>query len=238
VFEQLRQRNVHRVALAYLAGVWLLIQIVDTLTPDILPAGVFRVTVIAAAIGFIPAVVLAWIFEWTPEGLKRERAAPAGAPPPDSRWLDRGIIVTLVVAVAYFAIDKFLLDPVRDEEEIEAATAVAVDEALAGRLLEKYADRSVIVLPFLNLSTDPGQEFFADGIAEELLNLLAKIDELRVTLDVVDVQGQEHRRRRDPGQARCLAHPRRVGAQGRGPGSRHCAAHRRAHEPPPLVGEL
>jgi adenylate cyclase len=180
VFEQLRQRNVHRVALAYLAGVWLLIQIVDTLTPDILPAGVFRVTVIAAAIGFIPAVVLAWIFEWTPEGLKRERAAPAGAPPPDSRWLDRGIIVTLVVAVAYFAIDKFLLDPVRDEEEIEAATAVAVDEALAGRLLEKYADRSVIVLPFLNLSTDPGQEFFADGIAEELLNLLAKIDELRV----------------------------------------------------------
>ena len=180
MFEQLRQRNVHRVALAYLAGAWLLIQIVDTLTPDILPAGVFRATVLAAAIGFIPALVLARIFQWTPEGFKRERTVPVGAPAPDSRRLDRAIIVTLVIAVAYFATDKLLLDPARDEEEIEAATAQAVDAALADRLAEKYADRSVIVLPFLNLSTDSGQEYFADGIAEELLNLLAKIEELRV----------------------------------------------------------
>ena len=114
MFEQLRQRYVHRVALAHLAGAWLLIQIVDTLTPDILPAGVFRATVIAAAIGFIPALVLAWIFEWTPEEFKRERTVPVGAPAPDSRRLDRAIIVTLVIAVAYFATDKFLLDPARD----------------------------------------------------------------------------------------------------------------------------
>jgi len=180
MLEQLRQRNVHRVALAYLAGAWLLIQVVETLTPDILPAGVFRATVIVAAIGFIPALVLAWIFEWTPAGFRRERAMPAAAPPPESRRLDRAIMVMLVVAVAYFAVDKFVIDPVRDEEEIEAATAEAVDEALAGRLLEKYADRSVLVLPFLNMSTDEEQEYFADGISEELLNLLAKIEELRV----------------------------------------------------------
>jgi len=180
MFEQLRQRNVHRVALAYLAGAWLLIQVVETLTPDILPAIVLRAIVIIAAVGFIPALVLAWIFEWTPGGLKRERAKPAAAPPPDSRRLDRAIMVTLVAAVAYFAVDKFVIDPVRDEEKIEAATAEAVEEALAGRLFEKYADRSVLVLPFLNMSKDEEQEYFADGISEELLNLLAKIEELRV----------------------------------------------------------
>jgi TolB-like protein len=180
MFEQLRQRNVHRVALAYLAGAWLLIQVVETLTPDILPAVVLRIAVIVAAIGFVPALILAWVFEWTPEGLRREREVPAGAPGPDSRWLDRAIIVTLVIAVAYFAIDKFVIDPVRDEEELEAARTEAVGDVLAGKLLEKYANRSVLVLPFLNVSSDPEQEYFADGIAEELLNLLAKIEELRV----------------------------------------------------------
>lgn len=180
MFEQLRQRNVHRVALAYLAGAWLLIQVIETLTPDILPDIVFRLTVIITAIGFIPALVLAWVFEWTPEGLRRERDIPSSAPSPESRWFDRAIIVTLVIAVAYFAIDKFVVDPVRDEAKIQAAATEAVEDALAGKLLEKYSNRSVLVLPFLDMSPDADQEYFADGIAEELLNLLAKLEELRV----------------------------------------------------------
>lgn len=170
----------HRVALAYLAGAWLLIQVVETLTPDILPSVVLRITFIAAAIGFVPALILAWVFEWTPQGLRREREVPAGTTGPDSRWLDRAIIVTLVLAVGYFAVDKFVIDPVRDEEKIEAATTEAVEDALAGKLLEKYSNRSVLVLPFLNMSADSDQEYFADGIAEELLNLLAKVEEFRV----------------------------------------------------------
>ena len=166
--------------MAYLAGAWLLIQIVETLTPDILPAFVFKVTVAVLAIGFLPALILGWIFEWTPEGIRREADVHETAPPPDSRRFDRAIIVTLVLAVSYFAIDKFVIDPQRDTEQIEAATTAAVEEALAGRLLEKYADRSIIVLPFLNMSADEEQEYFADGISEELLNLLARIEELRV----------------------------------------------------------
>jgi len=180
MLEQLRQRNVHRVAAAYLAVAWLIIQVIDALTPDILPSGVLRVTVIFAAVGFIPSLVLAWIFEWTPEGFKRERAMPSGAPVPESRRLDRAIMFTLAIAVGFFAVDKFVIDPVRDREEIEAATTAAVEDALASRLLEKYAHRSVLVLPFRNISEDASQEYFADGIAEELLNLLTKIDELRV----------------------------------------------------------
>ena len=180
MFEQLRQRNVHRVALAYLAGAWLLIQIIDTLTPEFLPAVIFRAAVVIVAIGFIPAVILSWIFEWTPEGIKRESAATAETTARDSRWLDRAIMMTLVIAVTYFAVDKFVVDPVRDQEEIEAASAEAVEDALTGRLLQRYADRSILVLPFLNMSADADQEYFADGISEELLNLLARIEELRV----------------------------------------------------------
>jgi len=180
MLEQLRQRNVHRVALAYLAGAWLLIQIVDTLTPEILPAVIFRATVVIAAIGFVPALILSWVFQWTPEGLKREAATTSGSHARDLRLLDRVIMVTLVIAVGYFAVDKFVIDPVRDQVKIDAATTAAVEDALAGRLLQKYADRSILVLPFLNISTDPDQEYFADGISEELLNLLARIEELRV----------------------------------------------------------
>jgi adenylate cyclase len=180
MLEQLKQRNVHRVALAYLAGAWLVIQVVETLTPDVLPAGAVRVTFIGIAIGFIPAVVLAWVLEWTPEGLKRESTMPGDKPASQSRWLDRAIVVILILAVAYFSVDKFIVDPVRDEEKIEAATAEAVEDTLAGRLLEKYANRSILVLPFQNISSDEEQEYFADGISEELLNLLARIEELRV----------------------------------------------------------
>ena len=180
MLDQLRQRNVHRVALAYLAGAWLIIQIVDTLTPEILPAIVFRATVTIAAVGFVPALILSWVFEWTPEGLKREGLASTGMLARDSRWLDRVIMITLVIAVSYFAVDKFVFDPVRDRKEIAVATAEAVEDALTGRLLQKYADRSILVLPFLNISSDPDQEYFADGVSEELLNLLARIEELRV----------------------------------------------------------
>ena len=180
MLHQLRQRNVHRVALAYLAGAWLIIQVVDTLTPAFLPSVIFRATVAIAAIGFVPALILSWIFEWTPEGIRREAAATPESLVRDSRWLDRVIMVTLVVAVAYFAVDKFIIDPVRDQTEIDAATSAAVEDALAGRLLQRYADRSILVLPFLNISSDPDQDYFADGISEELLNLLARIEELRV----------------------------------------------------------
>jgi TolB-like protein len=180
MFDQLRQRNVHRVALAYLAGAWLLIQVVDTLTPEILPPVLFRATVVIVAIGFLPAVILSWIFEWTPQGIKRDGAATPESPVADSRWLDRAIMLTLLTAVAYFAVDKFVFDPLRDQEEIEAASAEAVADALTGSLLQKYADRSILVLPFLNISADANQDYFADGISEELLNLLARIEELRV----------------------------------------------------------
>lgn len=180
MLQQLRQRNVHRVALAYLAGAWLLIQIVETLTPDFLPAIVFRATVIVLAIGFLPALILAWKFEWTPQGLRREIDISGENLRSDSRLFDQAVTLVLVLAVAYFAVDKFLLDPARDEAEIIAAEEEATKRALSGVFLDEFRDRSILVVPFLNLSPDPEQEYFADGMSEELLNQLARIEELRV----------------------------------------------------------
>jgi len=147
------------VALGYLAGAWLLIQIADTVFPRIgVSEAQISGLIVILAIGFIPALILTWIFEWTPEGFRREREILAAAPRRSFKGLDRAIMVTLIFAVGYFAVDKWVISP----------TPVDV------------AERSIIVLPFVNMSSDPSQEYFADGVTEELLNLLAGIPELRV----------------------------------------------------------
>jgi TolB-like protein len=177
IFDELRRRNVHRVALGYLAGAWLLIQIADTVFPRLgLTETAITGVIVLLAIGFLPALALAWVFEWTPEGFRRERDISTVEPRHSTRGLDRAITVTLILAVAYFAVDKFVIDPARDAAEIKAAT----EEALKTAHIQSYGDRSIIVLPFLNISPDPDQEYFADGISEELLNVLASISELRV----------------------------------------------------------
>ena len=177
VLNELRRRNVHRVALAYLAGAWLLIQIADTVFPRIgLSDAVVTGVIVLLAIGFIPALVLSWVFEWTPDGLRRERDIPEAAAHASTNRIDRLIMATLVIAVAYFGVDKFVIDPARDAAEIEAAT----EEAVKRSYIDAYRDRSIIVLPFLNMSNDVEQEYFADGVTEEILNVLAQIGEIRV----------------------------------------------------------
>lgn len=174
---EIRRRNVHRVAIGYVAAAWLLIQVVETLFPVFgLADMAIRAVVIVLAIGFVPAVILSWVFEWTPEGFRRDSEVTAPAPAARTRRFDAAIIATLVLAVAYFGVDKFVLDPSRDAAEREAAR----QEGRADALVESYGDRSIVVLPFVNISSDPEQEYLGDGLAEELLNLLARVEGLRV----------------------------------------------------------
>ena len=179
LLNELKQRNVLRVASAYLVTAWLLIQVAETLFPVFgFSEATFRIATIILVVGFVPVVGIAWVFEWTPEGLKRDSdvADDADSRQTTGRWLDRAILVILALAVAYFAVDKFIIDPARDTVREQEVAERARSEAITGF----YGNRSIAVLPFVNMSSDPEQEYFADGIAEDILNLLAQIRELRV----------------------------------------------------------
>ena len=179
LFKELKRRNVIRVAAAYIVVAWLLIQVAETIFPlfgfDEAPA---RLLVIVLAIGLIPTLVFAWVFEITPEGLKRDAdvARDRSITQVTGKKLDRAILMVLALAVGYFAVDKFILDPARDQSNVETARQEGRTEAL----IQSYGDKSIAVLPFVDMSAGGDQEYMSDGIAEELLNLLARIPELRV----------------------------------------------------------
>ena len=168
-FSELKRRNVVRMAGLYLVGAWLLTQVASTVlpmfgAPDWLP----RTIVILLAIGFIPALIFSWVFELTPAGLKRDEEVPAAQSiaPQTARRMNRMFIAVLLLALGYFAVDKFVLAPRGTGLPNEAKT-----EASA---------KSIAVLPFENLSRDPDNAYFVDGIQDEILTRLAKISALKV----------------------------------------------------------
>ena len=179
LFKELKRRNVFRVAIAYLAGSWLLIEVVETLFPIYgFSEAAIRAVVALAAAGLPLLLVFSWFFELTSDGLKLEKDIPRSVSITHHTGdrLDRFIFVLMTLALGYFVFDKFVVSVSREASIIEAARQQGHDAALENT----YGDKSIAVLPFANLSGDPGQEFFSDGISEELLNLMAKIPELRV----------------------------------------------------------
>jgi TolB-like protein len=175
LFRELNRRNVVRVGAAYLAVAWLAVQVAETVLPLYgFGDGPVRALVTLLAIGFLPCLVFAWVFEITPTGLKLERdvVREESITPVTGRKLDRIIIVVLGVALTFFVIDRFMLEPGRER--------TAIEEGRSRALLEPFGNRSIAVLPFTNMSDDSSQDHFSDGISEELLNLLAKVPQLRV----------------------------------------------------------
>lgn len=178
-FEDLKRRNVIRVAAAYAVVAWLIIQVAETIFPLFgFSDGPARIVVILLAIGFPLTLVFSWVYEFTPDGLKLEREIDATRS--NTRYagkqLDRMIIVALALALGYFVVDKFIFDPVRDVTLEEIVEERVRDQIL----LESSSAPSIAVLPFADMSPNGDQEYFGDGIAEELLNELARLKGLRV----------------------------------------------------------
>jgi TolB-like protein/Tfp pilus assembly protein PilF len=185
-FAELKRRNVLRVGAAYLVAAWLVIQVVETIFPAFGFGDVaVRNTTIVFAIGFIPALIFAWAFELTPEGLKKESEVDRSqsVTPRTGKKLDRMIMVGLAVALGYFAFDKFVLHPQREatnNEQVAGQVEQARQQGRTEALVESYGDHSIAVLPFDNLSGDPANGFLGDGLAEELANLLTRVPALEV----------------------------------------------------------
>ena len=178
---ELKRRNVIRMAGLYLVGAWLLTQVAATLLPVFeAPGWVMKTIVGILAVSFIPAMIFAWVFELTPDGLKRDSEIPEAQSiaPQTAQKMNRLIVALLVVAVIYFGVDKFVLAPKR-EEALVVETTQAITEKVAQQEKSEN-EKSIAVLPFVNMSTDPEQEFFSDGLSEEILNLLAQIGNLKV----------------------------------------------------------
>ena len=180
LIHELRRRNVIRVAGLYLVGAWLVTQVAGTVlpmfgAPDWLP----RSVVILLAVGLVPALILAWVFELTPEGIKRDAEVKPeeSIAPQTARRIDRMIIAVLAVALAFFAFDRLVLAPRRDAALV-AATKQSV--TAASEIKPAVDGKSIAVLPFESLSDDKANAYFAVGIQDEILTRLAKIGALKV----------------------------------------------------------
>jgi TolB-like protein len=165
-FCELRRRNVYKVAVAYAVVGWLLIQVATQVFPFLeIPNWTIRLVIFITALGFPVALIIAWAFELTPEGIKRTEAADA------ARQHSRGgIWIAVVVVAAALSLGIFFLGRYtagRGTSQVREATTAT-------------PDKSIAVLPFENLSHDPDNAYFADGIQEEIITRLAKIADLKV----------------------------------------------------------
>jgi len=191
-FEELKRRNVVRVGVVYLIAAWLLAQVADLMLENFhAPDWVIQAILVVLIIGFPLALIFAWAFELTPEGIKKEKDVDRSQSitHKTGHTLDRTIIAILVVALGYFiwqsqkGPDSGVQDAATVSAESNPDAANSAVSQAPNNVIPANAGtnaKSIAVLPFVNMSSDPEQEFFSDGISEEILNALAKVKELKV----------------------------------------------------------
>ena len=186
-FDELKRRNVVRVGLAYGIAGWVFLQIADLVLENIeAPSWVIQALMLIVLLGFIAALVIAWAYEMTPEGIKKESEVDrsnsiAGH---TGKKLDRVIIGFLVLAVAVLLFERSMSVPEMASDTISKETTAQVSEPGEERTAEPKevlpGEPSIAVLPFADMSPEQDQGYFSDGISEELLNLLVRVDGLKV----------------------------------------------------------
>ncbi len=187
LFKELKRRNVFRVAIAYVITSWLLAQVLEIVLDSFgSPDWVMKTVLVMLAAGLPLALILAWAFEVTPEGIKKEKDVDRSQSitGKTGRKLNFTIIGILAVAVVFLLYDRFSQ---KGSEPFSLTSAeVEVTSAAEKRALTPFEEevetttKSIAVLPFVNMSSDPEQDYFSDGISEEILNALARVKELKV----------------------------------------------------------
>lgn len=166
-FRELRRRNVHRAAVFYAGAAWLLVQVATQVLPFFhIEEWVVRWIVVAAVIGFPFALLLSWFYEWTPQGIKLESQIDRddrASLQTGNRRFDRIIVVVLSLAVVALLADRLVLH--RDGPSSSTATAT---------------EKSIAVLPLANSTGDPSNDYFSDGVSEELISSLSRLSSLKV----------------------------------------------------------
>jgi len=172
LFTELKRRNVIRVAAAYGVVGWVLAEVSGFLFQTFeAPGWVIKVFATLIIMGFPLALFLSWAYEITPEGIKREQEIDRSESitRQTGQKLNTIIIVAFAIAIAVLLFDRFAGQPSEQLAESESAATETQDQIV-----------SIAVLPFVNMSSDPEQEFFSDGISEEILNLLVRVEGLSV----------------------------------------------------------
>lgn len=180
---ELQRRNVVRVGVAYVVTSWFLLQVADTLLETMgTPDWVMRALLTLLMLGFLPVLIFAWAFELTPEGIKPEREVQrdVSITHHTARKLDITTIGMLLAIGGFMIWDSSQREITEPQAEVVATAPADSAEKLDRTTTGDALDKSIAVLPFVNLSSDPEQEYFSDGISEELLNVLAQVPELRV----------------------------------------------------------
>ncbi|MGE5209487.1 MAG: tetratricopeptide repeat protein [Alphaproteobacteria bacterium] len=177
-FAELKRRNVYKVAVAYAVVSWLLVQVATQVFPFLeIPNWVVRLVIALVAIGFPIALIIAWAFELTPEGLKRTETAdllPAAARSKKHVWI-YVVVICGAISIALFFLGRYTAQTLRSASN-DLPPGKQSEESEASTLPKK----SIAVLPFDNLSRDPDNAFFTEGVQDEILTRLAKVADLKV----------------------------------------------------------
>ena len=181
---ELQRRNVIRMAGLYLVVAWLLVQVASVTFPAFeLPAWALRGLILLLALGLVPVLIFAWLYELTPEGLRRDAEAAPDAPiaARTRRRMDRMLVAGLAIALAWFALDRYLVAPEVGSGSISGAPATVPATAPAPEIEpDPISDKSIAVLAFADMSPGKDSEYLGDGVAEEILNALAQVEDLKV----------------------------------------------------------